>query len=49
MLAFENVSNGGASNTIAQFAEFTLDFAIAPTRVLFGQADDQRFEFHRDP
>ena len=48
MLAFEHVSNGGAPNTIAQFAQFALDFAIAPTRILSGQAHDQRFEFRRD-
>lgn len=47
MLTFEHVSNGGAPDAIAELAQFALDFAIAPTRVLSGQAHDQHFEFHR--
>jgi hypothetical protein len=48
MLALEHVSYGGAPYTIAKLEQFSFDFAIAPTRVLSGQAHDQRFEFHYD-
>jgi hypothetical protein len=48
MLAFEHVSYGGASYTIAELEQFSFDFARAPPRVLSRQAHDQRFKFHCD-
>ena len=47
-MSLENISACRASNRIAQFEQFTVDFAVAPTTVLLGQAEDERFEISSD-
>lgn len=48
MVAFEHISNGRAPNTIAQLEQLSFDFAVAPTRIFFGETKDQCLKFGRN-
>jgi hypothetical protein len=48
LVSFEDIPHGREPNVVAELAQFTLQLAIAPRRVLLHQAEDQGFTLRAD-
>ncbi len=46
--SFEHIADGRAPDLVSEFAELTLQLAVAPRRVFLGEAQEQQFNLRTD-